>query len=167
MQRTKSSVAAQRVPGRRAMSAGHVMQVCLIALLTAAFLNAPGLKKTAEGQEFGWKRNIGRPVAYTVEAVSHFLRIDKPRHWIQNFIGQGGTDDIRDFSSITTLPFAAPGTPGAASTTLPPEPKFFTPGEPLTVWVAGDSLSKVPGDSFRAKADGNACLTTRLPASGL
>lgn len=145
------------------MSAGHVVQVCLIALLTAAFLNAPGIKKTAEGQEFGWQRNVGRPIAYTVNAISHFLYLDRPREWLLDGIGQGGADDIKDFSSITTVPFAAPGTPGAPSPTLPPKQKFYTPDQPLSIWIAGDSLSKVPGDSFRGKADANAALRVVAP----
>ena len=48
-------------PRRRLQPAGHVVVVGVLALLLGALLNASGLRKTAESQNPGWKRDVSLP----------------------------------------------------------------------------------------------------------
>ncbi|HEX6313122.1 MAG TPA: DUF459 domain-containing protein, partial [Acidimicrobiia bacterium] len=73
--------------------------------------------------------------------VSHFLHTDRPREWIQNTLDRAGDDDIETaLPSPTTLPV------GEAATTTTIQ-TAFSPTEPMRMWVGGDSLAIVPGQS--------------------
>ena len=48
------------------------------ALVLAAFLNAPGLHKTAESLDPGWKRSVALPLTEKLETVSHYTGLDLP-----------------------------------------------------------------------------------------
>jgi hypothetical protein len=74
------------------------------------------------------------------------LRIDQLRRGIQAVAGRSGDDE-----SNTRLPDpVTPDSPegNVVSPPVPPKKRAFSPTNRLTVWVGGDSLSIVPGQSF-------------------
>jgi hypothetical protein len=128
------------------MAAGHVIVVGIVALLLGALLNAPGIEKTAESQPVGWRRDVSRFFAEPLADVSRFLHTDRPREWFQNALGREGDDDISvSLPSPTTLPEQATTTTVGVA---------FAPDDPLRIWVGGDSLAVIPGQSVLERFPG-------------
>jgi hypothetical protein len=121
------------------MPAGHILIVGIVCLLLGSLLNAPGIEKTAQSQPIGWRRDIGRAFAEPLADISHFLHTDRPREWLQSALGREGDDEISvSLPSPTTLPESA------TTTTIKTE---FSPEDPMKIWVGGDSLAIIPGQS--------------------
>jgi uncharacterized protein len=127
---------------RRPLAAGRVIMVALIALAIATLLNANGLRKTAQIQPDGWMRDAALAVARPLADVSHALYLDRPRQWLKEALGRGGDDRID-----TTISLPTPDGTTAPTNRPPPRPAF-SPSRPLRVWIAGDSLVVVPGQSL-------------------
>jgi hypothetical protein len=129
-------------PVRRPLAAGHVIVVGLVALLVGALLNAPGIRKTAEGQPVGWRRDIATAFADPLYQISHAFYLDRAREGLKDLLGRSSDDTINShLPSPTTLPA------GPTPTTLPPRVKY-TPARPLRLWIGGDSLGDTPGQSL-------------------
>ncbi len=127
--------------GRRLHSAGSAIVVALLALLVGMLLNAPGLRKSAEIQPEGWKRDAALAVAEPLASVSGTLRLDQPRRGLKAVLGRSEDDEI---DTGIAVPEPSPDTTPAR----PPAREKFTPARPLRIWVAGDSLVVVPGQSI-------------------
>jgi len=138
-------------------SAARGIAVCLLTLIFAAFLNAKGMRKTAEIQQPGVQRSVGLAVAKPLVDVSSFLHLTAPRHGIQVALGRQSWDDI-DTQVRFTLPPARQrtATPPKAPVRAAPHHRAvlprFTAAHPLRVWVAGDSLAEVPGQGLQRVA---------------
>jgi hypothetical protein len=125
---------------RRLHPAGVAVLVAAGALALGALLNANGLRKTAEIQEQGWQRDVAVAVTDPLAAVSHAILADRPRAAVKDAIGRGEDDDLLDGFVLPTVP--EPAEPPA-----PPPKPVVSPSRPLRVWVIGDSLVVVPGQS--------------------
>ena len=130
--------------GRRLHSAGSAIVVCALALLIGALLNAPGLHKSASIQEEGWKRDLSLAVASRLDSVSGALRLDEPRRGLKAALRRSGDDDLATDVVVPEQPIASPSEPAPK----PPERETFTPNRRLRLWIAGDSLVVVPGQSL-------------------
>jgi uncharacterized protein len=142
---------------RRPLAAGHVIVVGLVALLVGSLLNAPGIRKTALGQDVGTKRDVAKFFADPLYDISHFLHTDQLRVGLKDALGRGGDDDVNlslpsptTTTPTTTQPAVNGSTPtsSTSTTTLPVKKRAFSPQHPMSVWVGGDSLSITPGESF-------------------
>lgn len=126
--------------------AGRVLVVGFVGLLLAALLNADSLVERAESKPFGWGRDVSLAIWHPIQDVSHLLRLDVPREAVDRAIGRAddGDDDF-EFPVETADP-----APTATTTTVPPEPELRTPTatDPLRVWIGGDSMSQVFGQSL-------------------
>ncbi len=127
--------------GRRLHSAGSAIVVSLLALLAGALLNAPGLHKSAEIQPEGWKRDAALAVTEPLASVSEALFLDQPRRTLKAALGRTEDDEI-------DTGIAVPAPPPDTTSVAPPTREKFTPNRPLRIWVAGDSLVVVPGQSI-------------------
>jgi hypothetical protein len=138
--------------GRRLHSAGSAIAVSLVGLLVALFLNAPGLHKSATIQPEGWKRDVALGVTGPLESLSGALLLDRPRRALKAALGRSEDDEI-------DTAVAAPGTPKpttpVTTPSTPPERVKFTPRKKLRIWIAGDSLVIVPGESVLRAIAGN------------
>jgi hypothetical protein len=136
-----------RASRRRLLPAGHVIVVMVVAALVGSVLNAPGIRKTALGQDVGFERDVARFFAEPLYDVTHALRLDAPRRALQALVGRSDDDDV-DVSLpdpiVVETPTTTPTTIGA--------PEVFSPTNRLKVWVGGDSLAIVPGQSFVNRA---------------
>ena len=136
--------------GRRLHSAGSAIVVALIALLVGVLLNAPGLHKSATIQPEGWKRDLALALTEPLTAVSEALLLDQPRRGLKAALGRSEDDEI-DTGIVVPQP---PPNETPASPARPPPREKFTPQRPLKLWIAGDSLVVVPGQSIlRAVGD--------------
>jgi len=143
--------------GRRLHSAGSAIVVSLAGLLIATLLNASGLHKSAAIQPEGWKRDTALAVTGPLESVSGALFLDRPRRALKSVLGRSDDDEI-DTSVVVPEP-----TPEPAGSEQPPEPpkrEKFSPRRKLRVWIAGDSLVIVPGQSLLRAVAGNRAVTS-------
>jgi hypothetical protein len=135
--------------GRRLHSAGSAIVVSLTGLVVALFLNAPGLHKSATIQPEGWKRDLALGVTGPLESVSNALLLDRPRQALKAALGRSEDDEI-------DTAVAAPVKPKpVTNSSEPPKRVKFSPKKKLRVWIAGDSLVIVPGESVLRAIAGN------------
>ena len=125
--------------GRRLSPAGSVLVAALIGLGLALFLNAPGLKKSAQSLPYGARRSVAVAFATPVAAVSHFFYLDRPGQWARSALGKGGAAEEKGAEDrLADLGKPTDGaTPGVLRTP--------TRKKPLRVWVGGDSMTQVFG----------------------
>jgi hypothetical protein len=118
--------------------------VVFLVLLLGAFLDARGLRKTATIQAEGWKRDAALAVTKPLASASHHLLLDRPRMGVKAALGRSDDDEIE---TAVVLP----------PTTVRPQPPpikrtAFSPERKLRIWIAGDSLIVVPGESLERAA---------------
>jgi uncharacterized protein len=135
--------------GRRLNSAGSAVVVSLAGLGIALFLNAPGLHKSATIQPEGWKRDLALGVTGPLESLSSALLLDRPRRALKAALGRSEDDDV-DTAVAAPKPKPPPTSPAK-----PPKAERFTPARKLRLWIAGDSLVVVPGESLLREIAGN------------
>lgn len=138
--------------GRRLHSAGAAIVVPAAGLLVALLLNAPGLHKSATIQPEGWKRDVALGVTEPLEKVSGALLLDRPRAALKAALGRSDDDEV-DTAVVAPQPRPKPTTPSS-----PPKRVKFTPEKKLRLWIAGDSLVVVPGESVLRKVAGNRAI---------
>ncbi len=150
--------------GRRLQSAGAAIVVALVGLLLGVVLNAPGLHKSASSQPEGWKRNVALAVTRPLQDVSSALFLDRPRRALKAALGRSSDDEI---DTAVNVP-SPPTKPGGGSQPTPPHVKRtkFTPQHKLRMWIAGDSLVIVPGESLLRAAGGSPVLDPVGPVDG-
>jgi hypothetical protein len=135
--------------GRRLQSAGAAVAVSAGAVLISLLLNAPGLHKSAQIQPEGWKRDVALAVTGPLESISGALLLDRPRRALKSALGRAEDDEI-DTEVAAPAPAPPPATPA--------EKERFSPQRKLRLWIAGDSLVVVPGESLLRAAGGSPVL---------
>ena len=141
--------------GRRLHSAGSAIVVSLVGLLIALLLNAPGLHKSATIQPEGWKRDAALTVMGPLESMSGALLLDRPRRALKAVLGRSDDDEID--TAVVVAP--APEGPVVDETRAAPSKREkFSPKRKLRIWIAGDSLVVVPGESLLRAAAGNRAI---------
>lgn len=139
-------------------SAARAVVVILLALVAASFLDAQGLRKTAHSQPPGTERDVSVWLTSRLADASHALYLDRPRHALKVALGRGDDDVIDTRVVLGPPPKQSPPPAGKGGPTpparvhhraRPPVAKeTYTVSRPLRVWVAGDSLAEVPGQSL-------------------
>ena len=140
--------------GRRLHSAGSAIVVSLVGLTIALFLNAPGLHKSATIQPEGWKRDVALGVTGPLAGASGALLLDRPRKALKSALGRSDDDEV---DTTVAAPKPQPTTPVVTPDT-PAQRVKFTPKRKLGVWIAGDSLVIVPGESLLRSVAGNSAI---------
>ncbi len=135
--------------GRRLHSAGAAIVVSLAGLLFAVLLNAPGLHKSATTQPEGWKRDVALQVTRPLESISGALLLDRPRRALKAALGRSDDDEI---DTAVAAPQSKPAPTASAKRVK------FTPSKKLRLWIAGDSLVVVPGESVLREVAGNRAI---------
>jgi hypothetical protein len=135
--------------------------VSLLALGIGLLLNAPGLHKSATSQPEGWKRDVALAVTEPLERVSDALLLDRPRRALKAALGRSEDDEI---DTGIAVPEPAPEEPGVEPT--PPPRTKFSPTKKLRLWIAGDSLVVVPGQSLLRAIGGSPVLEEIGPVDG-
>ncbi len=147
-------------PPRRTMPVAHVIVVGVVALLVGGLLNAPGIRKTALGQDTGWRRDVSTFFADRLYDVSHAILLDRPRAGLQEALGRSGDDDIDlRLPSPTSPPSSRPDAPQ-------PKKRAFSPQDQAALYVTGDSLAVTPGESVINQALGTGVIGLLGPVDG-
>jgi hypothetical protein len=149
--------------GRRLHSAGAAVVVSLAALLVSLLLNAPGLHKSAQIQPQGWKRDVALGVTGPLEAASSALLLDQPRRALKAALGRS-EDDVIDTG--ITVPEPSPDPEAPVAKPEPPKRQLFTAKRPLRIWIAGDSLVVVPGESILRAVAARPSVVSAAPIDG-
>jgi hypothetical protein len=147
--------------GRRLHSAGSAIAVALAGLAIALLLNAPGLHKSATIQPEGWKRDVALAVTGPLDSASSALLLDRPRRGLKAALGRSDDDEV---DTAVATPQPKPTTP-VTSPETPAKPVKFTPRKKLRIWIAGDSLVIVPGESLLRAVAGNRAVAAE-PVDG-
>jgi len=163
--------AGGRGPRRRLHPAGQAIVVAIGALLLGAFLNARGLHKTAQSMNPSWKRDLGLALSGPLQTISDGTALDLPRRGVQAALGRSGDDDIVTAIKLPPPPPPVVAKPPHRRPVVPPAPHqgnpqpppppvappppappprkpAFSPKHPLRVYIGGDSLVIVPGESL-------------------
>ncbi|CAN5853529.1 hypothetical protein BH23ACT5_BH23ACT5_00150 [soil metagenome] len=136
------------------MPAGLALFVMVGALLLGLLLNAADIRQTAERQPFGWQRTIAVALIEPVHQVSTFLSLDRPRAALESAMG-------RESGLEPTMPppSGAPGDSTTTSTTLAvttttlPGRRAVSEGEPLVMYIGGDSMVGQFGPMLQNRAN--------------
>jgi hypothetical protein len=141
--------------------------VSLGALVVSAFLNAPGIHKSAHIQSEGWKRDVALAVTGPLDSVSGALLLDEPRRGIKAVLGRSDDDDIDTGIALPEPPPPAANPSAEPPPPPPPPPRTkFSPRKQLRLWIAGDSLVVVPGESLLRAAAANRAIQRRAEIEG-
>ena len=119
------------------MPAGQVIAVTLLALVIGLVLNAPDIRRTAERQEAGWKRDVAITMIQPFDWFARTLRLDAPHNLVDAVIGR--QDEIGPSSTTTTTAPAPAATPETTTTTAPSR-REITATDPLRMFIGGDSM---------------------------
>ena len=150
------SVQQNRVEGRPTMTSSMAVFVCMLVLIFGTLLNADALLTSAEQKSFGAERTnwlrVWRPIHY----VSHAFYLDRPRSWLDEAVGR----DSPHPAFLDTQPADSVASP----TVTPPAVLVRAPDRehPLRLWVGGDSMGQVFGQSLVRIADDTGLLRSEL-----
>ena len=121
-------------------SAGRVLVVMVASLLLAALVNADALVERAERKPLGPGRDRSLAIWHPVQDVADVSQIGRLRDlgdWLAGNEDRGGSV-VPDAGPTTTVP------PDVVRPTLRPPAE----GEPLRVYIGGDSIVRDAGDAF-------------------
>ena len=137
----------------------RVLAVIVGALLIAIFLNATELENEAKAKPFGTERDVWVAIWKPFSTVSRALFLHRPRAWVDEALGRNDDGSIFELpGGATAPPDSSKGpnqkTPTPTPTPTPPAQLVRTPSldAPLRLWVGGDSMSKVLGESVVRQA---------------
>jgi hypothetical protein len=125
-------------PSPRTMPAGQVIAVTILALVIGLILNAPDIRRTAERQEAGWKRDVAIAMIQPFDWFARTLRLDAPHNLVDAAIGR--RDAVGSSSTSTTTAPAPVAMPEPATTTTAPSRREVTAADPLRIFIGGDSM---------------------------
>ena len=145
--------------GRRLRPAGYVLLTLLIGFGLASLLLAPKLASLAKDQPFGVERDVLVALTKPLTAVSSLLRLDKPQAAVESALGRSTSQEqsglaTRPHSSATPVsssPRPSGGPSGSPGPSTPP-PASWTPTKKnqLAMWIGGDSMAMIFGQSLVA-----------------
>lgn len=133
-----------------------MLGVVMATLTLAAVLNGDALMRGAETKPYGDDRDFWIRVWTPFQRTADALLLDQPRASIDRALGRehGGGDPF-DFPipapvAEASAPEPTRAVPTAAAPTATPVPALRTPtaSEPLKLWVGGDSLAGIFGQSL-------------------
>jgi hypothetical protein len=133
---------------RRRWAAGHVLVAILVGFALATLLNAASLKRMAEGLPIGFQRSAAVTLITPVRALSSWLRLDAPRRLVDSALGR---------EPLEHHAIAKP-TPHAVVRRL----RTPTAAAPLRLWIGGDSMAMVFGQSLVTMAGDTGVIKPQL-----
>jgi hypothetical protein len=135
------------------MAAGQVIGVSLVALVIGLLLNAPDIRRTADRQEAGWRRDLAVTVIEPFEWFARALRLDAAHNLIDRALGRDPSPVVVAAESTTTITTAV--TSGSSPTTTVPVEvrRQVTAADPLRIFIGGDSMVGQFGPMLENRAE--------------
>src|SRR5687767_12083214 len=111
----------QLIAGDKGMPAGRAIGVIVVALVIGLILNAPDIRRTADRQEAGWRRDLAVAMIEPFEWFSKTMRLDAPHNLIDAAIGRPADQDRvaqnqNETTTTTITPATAVSTPETTTT---------------------------------------------------
>jgi hypothetical protein len=150
-------------PARRPLAAGHVVVVLLVALALAALLNGSAMRTSAQIREPGWERDVSLALTRPLAWLSGATLLDRPREALEDAIGRSDDSRLREGTAFEDRD--APPLPPPAGEE-PRDRPVFTPQRRARLWIAGDSLVVVPGESIARAAEDTRAVHLTAPVDG-
>lgn len=138
------------------MPAGHVIAVTLVSLVVGLILNAADIRRTAERQEAGWRREAAVALIEPFEWFARVLRLDLPHDAIDTALGRDNEAPVPNPPSTTTS-LAAPV--ATTTTTAVPKRRQVTASAPLRLFIGGDSMVGQFGPMLENRAEAGGLVT--------
>lgn len=136
---------------------GRAVLTVVLALAGGTLLNALPLLETAQGLEFGTKRDLLVALMEPVADLSHALRLDVPRRELDEALGHAPAAAPSPLPTAGPTPSSSPLPSPSARPSPSPSPSALrvpTASDPLRISVIGDSMAQAPGQSLvRMAAD--------------
>jgi uncharacterized protein len=150
--------------------AGRVLVILVATLVLAMLVNADALVAKAEQKPLGPGRDRALAVWRPVQDVSHVLQLYRIRQvadWAtgDDHAHRGGSAVPRAHPTARATTTTAPATGGAARAGTPAAPAALrtpTAAKPLRLWVGGDSLAQVFGQSLVTASTRTGRITPKL-----
>lgn len=141
-------------------SAGRVLLIMVLGLGLAAVVNADALVERAERKPLGDDRDRSLAIWHPVQDVAHLTQLSRLRDlgdWLV------GNEDQGAASLVPTTTTTALAT-GPTTTTAVVRPVLRSPaaGDPLRVYLAGDSIMHDAGNAFLDLAAGSPVFSSTL-----
>jgi hypothetical protein len=146
--------------GRRRVPAGHAVAVVLLSLVMAALVNADSMVASINQEPFGSSRAVGLALARPVRTISHWTGLNRPAGWLDQLVHHRRAG-ARRVAGAASNPSRTANTPAPVTPTtvaVPPR-RMATPAQPLSVWMAGDSLMGTVAESFAQLTKNNPAVT--------
>ena len=121
------------------MPAGRVIGVIVVALTIGLILNAPDIRRTAERQEAGWRRDVAIAMIQPFDWFSRTLRLDSAHNLIDAAIGRP-VDRGSASTTTTTTPIQIATPETSTTVTTLPSRREVTAADPLRMFIGGDSM---------------------------
>lgn len=134
--------------------ATRVLKVMLAALLVAALLNGGVLKRNAEQMPFGGERDFWVAVWTPFAFVGKYTLLDQPRMLLDRQFDTNRAADLFQLPPSVQAPGTSPPSAFSRDGTTPAArqdaPRLRQPAAeaPLRLWVGGDSMAQVLGESL-------------------
>ena len=119
--------------------------VLAVCFGVASLLGSRHLERTAKALPFGTERTVLVDLARPLQSVSAALLLDVPGQWLDDALGRAGTAGRPELKSIAHRKHRPNATPSRGA--LPP-PHMFTRADPLVLYIAGDSMVGILGQSL-------------------
>lgn len=142
----------RRVPRHRRSTTGgpgRAVLVAVVGLVGGTLLNAQAMLTTARQLELGTERDVAVAVMEPVADLSHALRLDRPRQWLDDALDRG-TAPVpapRPSPTLSPVPSSSPG-PTSRPSPTPTALRTPTRADPLQIAIVGDSMAQVSGQSL-------------------
>ncbi len=122
-----------------------MLVVLVICFGVASLLGSRHLERTAKGLPFGTKRTVLVDLAKPLQAFSAALFLDIPGRLLDDALGRAGAAGRPELKGIARRGrrSTVPSSRGA-----PPPVHVFTHGDPLVLYIAGDSMVGMLGQSL-------------------
>ena len=134
------------------MPAGRVLGVMLIALGIAALFNSEAIVRAGEGMQQGTTRDVVLSVARPLDDVAGAIGLHLPREGLDLAFGQEDkTASGTELEQGSTAILRRRGDGGQQE--QPPEYRQPTPGNPIEVFVTGDSEAEFLGQRMTDQAE--------------
>ena len=154
----------------RTMPVRRVIALVMLTLALAAIFNANSLVHRSETKPYGANRDVWLSIWRPVQRLSHAFYLDQPRALVDAATGHdAGAGASFDFPSLAdpalaSGPEAAPAAaPASAPTpTAVPTVRPASVTAPLRLWVGGDSLAGIFGQSVVRLATDTGVIDARL-----
>ncbi|HSL24965.1 MAG TPA: DUF459 domain-containing protein [Acidimicrobiia bacterium] len=134
------------------MPAGQVIAVTLVALVIGLILNAADIRRTAERQEAGWRRDLAIAVIEPFDWFARSAGLDAPHNLIDTVLVREPNSTVVAAVTTTTVPTTT-SMPLPSSTAPPDIRRQVTAADPLRMFIGGDSMVGQFGPMLENRAE--------------